>query len=276
MSIAVMLCFARSGGTILNKCLGSIPNVVMLSEVNPMGGGSSGDSNLRTVKEQAKQWYGIDIKSDDFAEGILELYEHCNNNNKHLIIRDWSYINFVPFSLNSYKCPSKFLTLEALDGKVDLKPFAFMRNSIDAWASLGARKPKKYFPHYRKFAETIIDENIPYFKYENFCEDPDNLMKEICSYIGIDYSESYKNYEAFTMANGDTQVKKGSRGTRQKAIKPLPRKRTMLKRVFQLSRNKDMIESNKLFGYSSDYYSVELEKMNLKNAIGRFFRSLKI
>ncbi|MFX0136860.1 MAG: hypothetical protein ACFFDN_24700, partial [Candidatus Hodarchaeota archaeon] len=32
--IVVMICFARSGGTILNRCLASIPNPVVKPEVN--------------------------------------------------------------------------------------------------------------------------------------------------------------------------------------------------------------------------------------------------
>ena len=36
--VTVMLCFARSGGTVLNRCLGCLPDIVIMSEVNPLGG----------------------------------------------------------------------------------------------------------------------------------------------------------------------------------------------------------------------------------------------
>src|SRR5436309_1024611 len=34
-ALVVMLCYARSGGTVLNKCLGVLPNVFVASEVHP-------------------------------------------------------------------------------------------------------------------------------------------------------------------------------------------------------------------------------------------------
>lgn len=276
MPITVMICFARSGGTVLNKCLGVLPGVVMMSEVNPRGGGSGAGLELRTVKEQAREWYGIDLKSEGFTENVLELYDYCNKNDKHLILRDWPFIDFYPSQSNGRETTYRFSLLEELKDKVELKTFAFVRDSIDAWISLGTKKPKKYFPHYRKYAEGLIDEKIPYFKYEDFCLEPEKVMKEICSYAGVEYSDSFKNFDSFKTVNGDTQITDGSRGVNQRVIKPLLRKRAMLKRIFQLSKNKDMIDSNKLFGYSSNYYSVELEKFDLKKAVKRFFRSFRI
>jgi len=48
-TLPVMICYARSGGTILNKCLASLTNTVMLSEINPLGGGwgENGSNALR-------------------------------------------------------------------------------------------------------------------------------------------------------------------------------------------------------------------------------------
>ena len=84
MSIIVMICFARSGGTILNQCLGSLPGVVIMSEVNPLGGGKGkGAESYRTIKSQAKNWYGIDLISDEdnFVECAIELEAFCRKSN---------------------------------------------------------------------------------------------------------------------------------------------------------------------------------------------------
>ncbi len=279
MSITVMICFSRSGGTVLNRCLGSLPNVVIMSEVNPVGGGKgSGEVNYSTVKDQAKHWYGIDLKSEGFTENILELYNYCVDNGKHLIIRDFPYINFVPSPLNNKNASNSFSTLEALNGKVDLKHFAFVRDSIDSWVSFGAKKPRKYFRYYKKYVQAVIDADMPFFKYEDFCTDTDETMKAICNYAGLEYSESYKNYGSFTTVNGDvgfqdsySNTKGGSRGLKEDSIKLLPRRRIMFKSIFQLNRNKDMIESNKLFGYPTYYSSSQLEEFNLSKAVKRFF-----
>ena len=83
MSVILMICFARSGGTILNRCLGSLPNVVMMSEVNPLGGGvgvGGNKNSFTTVAEQAKHWYQLELESKTFAENIIELEKICERN----------------------------------------------------------------------------------------------------------------------------------------------------------------------------------------------------
>ncbi len=62
MAVVVMIAFARSGGTVLNQCLGSLPDVVIMSEVNPLGGGwgERGANSLTTIKDQAKHWYHLE------------------------------------------------------------------------------------------------------------------------------------------------------------------------------------------------------------------------
>jgi hypothetical protein len=42
MSAIIMLCYVRSRGTVFNQCLGSLPNTIVLSEVNPQGNSRGG------------------------------------------------------------------------------------------------------------------------------------------------------------------------------------------------------------------------------------------
>ena len=67
----LMFCFLRSGGTLLNRCLGCLPNTIVLSEVNPLGGGTGAAVQATTPFEQARKWYGIELKSSDFTRAIL-------------------------------------------------------------------------------------------------------------------------------------------------------------------------------------------------------------
>ena len=94
MATVLMECFSRSGGTLLNKIIGSLPNVVMLSEVNPLGGGwgARREKSYTTPKEQALNWYGIELRADDYVESILELNDICDKDNKTLVVRDWPYV----------------------------------------------------------------------------------------------------------------------------------------------------------------------------------------
>lgn len=265
-----MICFARSGGTILNQCLGSLPNVVIMSEVSPLGGGAGkGQIYYQTIKSQAKNWYGIDLKSDenDFVESTLELEKICEKDNRQLIIRDWSYINFVPIKENNYNPPQRLLILEGLQGKCKLIPFAFVRDAIDIYLSflknINIMKCdiEKFFGCYLNYIKALIDANIPIFKYEDFALDPGNIINNICNYSGLRYSASFKNFNTFDKVNGDVQFGNSSRGIRQNKIKPLSRRIIPRDKIVEINQCAKMVEANSLLGYPALYESKEREKV---------------
>ena len=70
--IIVMLAYARSGGTLLNRCISSLPGTLVLSEINVE---AFCPSSCNTIKEQAKKWYDIELKSDGFIENISEIHD---------------------------------------------------------------------------------------------------------------------------------------------------------------------------------------------------------
>jgi hypothetical protein len=277
MSVIVMICFARSGGTILNRCLGSLPRVVCLSEVNPLGGGwgERGPDSFTTVKAQAKNWYGIDLEPDGFTEGILELEKICKDAGSHLVVRDWPFVNFVPHAYNEYAPPNRLLTLEALEGKCDLFPFAFVRDSIDAWISRGTPSADDFFRQYLCYIETVLEKELRIFKYEDFCRAPSDVIRGICEHTGLEYSNSYKSYASFQKVNGDVQILEGSRGVKEGRIKLLRRRWLPRDKIVTVDRNIDMSRANALLGYPVSYSGVPHESIWLKKAKAKISKILE-
>lgn len=271
MSVIVMICFARSGGTILNQCLGGLPNVVMMSEVNPLGGGWGKEEadSYTTVKAQALNWYQINLNSDNFVESVLELENKCEDSGRHLVIRDWPFINFVPHEYNNWNPANSFLALEELEDKCNVIPFAFIRDSIDVWISRGAPEVEEFFDSYLRYVKAILEKKIQIFKYENFCRNPELIIKNICDYSGLEYSDSYQNYASFENVNGDVQIKGGSRGMKQKEIKVFPRKPLPKDKIIEVNRCTKMIEANRLLGYQVSYHGDSKKKNWLNKLIRR-------
>jgi len=86
--IGAMLNFARLGGTMLNRCLAAMPDVVMLSEVNPLGGGwwDARENSLVTPASQARGWYKLDLDDSSFKQEVHFIYDclqygHASINN---------------------------------------------------------------------------------------------------------------------------------------------------------------------------------------------------
>jgi len=261
-----MICFARSGGTILNRCLGSLPNAVMLSELNPLGGGSKGDdTSCRTVRSQAKNWYGIDVDTDDYVEGILRLEKICEATGRRLIVRDWPFVNFCPFADNGMVPPDRLLILEALKGRCEMKPFAFVRDAIDVWISRGCKPHKAFFEQYLNYLTAVCAEGMPVFKYEEFCDSPGKVIKSICEYAGLEYGERYKEFPKFTKYNGDLK------GAGTEEIKPLKRQRIKWKKIWGVNRCAEMKQAQAMMGYPASYWNGDTEKSGLMRCIEGLF-----
>lgn len=265
MTVVVMICFARSGATVVNQCLGCLPNVVILSEVNPLGGGwgKRGPDSFVTVKAQARNWYQIELRSDNFSEGILELETICEDTGRQLVVRDWSFVNFVPHAHNDWNAPNRFLTLDALVGKCHLIPLALVRDAIDVWLSRGAPPVDQFFPNYLRFVRAIVEREMPIFRYEQFCRRPSVVIRQICQHTGLEYSDSYRNYASFLTVHGDVQTSGGSRGVRQGAITLLPRRCLPTERIAEVDQCAEMVEANSLLGYQASYHQTLWQRLGL-------------
>ncbi|NVM22266.1 MAG: acyltransferase [Desulfobacterales bacterium] len=230
-----------------------------------MGGGWGGEGkdSFTTVKEQARHWYQIDLTKEDFVGGVVELEKVCKKLDRHLIIRDWSFVNFVPYDVNDWNPPNRLLTLEALEERCRVRPFAFVRDAIDVWLSRGGSM-EEFFGDYLRYVTAILERKMTVFKYEEFCKNPGAVIRMICDCARLQYSESYKNYVGFNKVNGDVQTLGASRGARQGEIKPLPRKNLAMNEIRRLDRNPNMIEANRLMGYPTSYHGARGHKQWLK------------
>lgn len=261
MPVVVMVCFARSGGTVLNQCLGCLPGVVVLSEVNRLGGGAGvGPVSCQTVQDQAWAWYGIRLAQPSFAEGIWELDRVCESSSRRLVVRDWTYVEFMPTVENKGRPSGRLATLDDLEQRGSVVPFAFVRDAIDVWISRGCPPTDAFFDGYLRYVQALVQRRVPIFKYERFCLDPDGVMRRLCGQCGLDYSDAYRKHQSFTRVNGNVQLGTESRGIQQGQIRPLARRWISPERVRSVNRSKAMIQANRLLGYPPFYDGTVLRR----------------
>jgi hypothetical protein len=265
-----MINFARSGGTILNRCLGSLPGVVIISEVSPFGGGAGIDAaSPRSVAGQAEQWYGIALEATDFVGSVCELARHCAVRGTHLIVRDWTFASFVPIPQNGHQPPGFLATLEALRPLVHVTPFVFVRDAIDVWISRGMPEPESFFSQYLGFVRAIKALGAPIFTYEDFCDRPRGVVRLICDACGLPYDDVFmEQYKRFSTVSGDVQTV--SRGANLPNIQPLQRKRIPKSVARHLNASSSMRTANELLGYPTSYEGRPRERLSTR--IVRFIR----
>ena len=245
----MMLSYARSGGTLLNRCLASLPNTLMLSEVNIE---ALCPNSCSHIKDQAKDWYGLDLRSDGFLENIEELYNYCLETDRTLIIRDWSFGSFVPSRYNNFNPSKKLATFEAIAKRFPVTPFALVRDSVDIWLSFNA-SPRTFYDKnlefLYEFSKELIANNIKIFRYEDFCRDSEAVMRDICNYTGINYSDEFKGFSNYFKVTGDIDLPEHSRGIQVGKISLLSRRESYNEFAEVIENNTKASLINQLFGY---------------------------
>jgi hypothetical protein len=213
MSVALWLNLARSGGTLLSRCLGCMRGVVLLSEVHPLG--------VRIIDPavQAARWHGLLSRAElprweagrgRYDELVTQLEERAARRGKSLVLRDWSHLDFVgvPFAEPCFASRSSAL----LARRVELKRFAMVRHPADQWVSQqgldllrGRVEPELYLRGCRAFAELAAQTG--FVRYEDFTREPEAELSRLCAGLGVPYDSGWRDrYRGYANVTGDPEA----------------------------------------------------------------------
>lgn len=258
--------YARSGGTLFSRCLGSLPDTMIVSEVHPAIEeyikleGRCGDTDEHSTQIQAKKWFDLDLEPYEFGENIQKISDSCEKYSKSLVVRYWSFLDFTASPFNFHTPPGMLTAARAMPKGLEFVSVAFVRDAIDVWLSRGQPDQKVFFADYLRYVEALKEMEIPIFKYEEFCDAPEAIMRSFCEYTGLPFSADFlKKYNSFNSITGDTVVLGGSRGMNAGKIKSLKRKRIRKSKIKLIEKNADMHRANGLLNYPTSYYDQSLE-----------------
>lgn len=244
---------ARSGGTLISKCLGCMAGVLLLSEIHPLG------TNQFNPLIQAQRWYGL-LSSQDlrelkargkigFVDAIELIRQRAEDCSQRLVIRDWSHLDFtgVPFIA---KPAHRLLTAEALAARFELLQVCTVRHPLDQWLSLsqlavvqGRLTLNGFLAGYRRFAE--VASSIGFYRYEEFTAAPEAVMQALCAALQLRCDYGFRErWRDYTFVTGDVA---GSRGG--DAIQPVPRRPVGPDLLEAIAANADYQASLELLGY---------------------------
>ena len=236
--IRVLRHLARTGGTLITKCLGSMDGVVVLSEVHPAV------LNATNPMKQAVEWFGLVSKKQmlgwkmrrgpSFGQFIWACSEAAGSRGDVLVLRDWSHLDY--YGLPFVKEPKMGAGLcDALMGMYEIVEACTVRHPIDQYLSLGK------LPVIGEVDwDLFLDGNLAFaryalacrggeglggvIRYEDLTADPDGALRKLCSMLEIAFDGGYVDrWSSYTTVTGDTG-QGGSRGVREARIRPLGRK----------------------------------------------------
>jgi hypothetical protein len=226
--VGVYHCFARSGGTLVNRLLGASRGVVVLSEVGPA-------VSVREPLVQAVEWLGLvtpgeidALRDRDFGALIADLAGRAAAHQNYLVVRDFVTPNFLPGAFGDTLPSCELELVEALDGAgCEMSRVVVARRSASVYASI-----VRSFPH---LADLSVDEfavgyhafvaavdGVPVIRYEDLTADPPNTFQSLSAALGCAYDpQAIDRFAAFRNCTGDLQLDTPSRGASLDRIAPL-------------------------------------------------------
>ncbi|WP_146405991.1 O-linked N-acetylglucosamine transferase family protein [Allorhodopirellula heiligendammensis] len=267
---------ARTGGTLISRCLASMDGVCLLSEINP--GGTDRFNPLR----QAANWYGLlaedevrEIATGDsvaFVAAIELIAARAKERGLMLVIRDWSHLDWIgfPFTQPQKKSAWNALSMPALVGcdrpsdansarpvEKDevhgnlklMRRCATVRHPVDQYLSmkrLGALAAQwddmAVWRGMREFAEFV--QTMTWIRFEDFVHRPDAALRVICDVIGLTYDDGWQlRWQDYHKITGDA-----SQG-RRRSIVARPRTAVDPSLWNSLRNNGDFFATLELLGY---------------------------
>ena len=244
----------KTGGTIISKCLGAQKNVALLSEIHPKGQVIRDKMNANSLIGdpiyQAYKWNNLMTYKEykifknnnkEFKSKIEFIIEKALSYNKFLIIRDWSFVDFFgkPFIEPTYKN----MLLEILEKKFKILNVFILRNPIETLISCYKNLPffkdnydlDFFLNAYRNYFLSASKERI--FKYEDFFNKPNDVLKQMCEILKIEYTDEYTKNMKNIMLTGN------KKGIESNEIF----KKSIEADIVMNKEQKDSLEKNKLY-----------------------------
>jgi len=233
-------------------------NVVVLSEVHPIYDLVEGISPTMSISRQAKEWYGIDLRTNTYADQICEMHGWCQANHKHLVVRDWTYIDFTPNRFNGFAPCNESTGYESIRNRVNVKRIAFVRDAIDVALSQGM-EIGEFSNCYINYVRYLVQNKIQVIKYEEFCKEPSATLGKICSILQLPKPIG----EAVSCNNSNVSGDIGySRGNRKDSVVELKRQYVFRSKRDEIDSDMYLRRCNMLLGYPESYAGRNLETLS--------------
>jgi len=247
---------ACTGGTLISKCLAAMPNVCLLSEVEPFSPLPVEDSApffaptdllLQAMKG------GVAISEESisraFSYSLGLLIQDARLAGQRVLIREHSHSNY--FVGDEVASTPTMRRLGSVDHRV--LSIVTVRDPIDSYLSLCRRQwvhfmPDTFAEYCRRTLLFLQDHNgLPLYNYEDFVLAPDRVLQDMCSQLEIPYSDVFAENFGVVELTGDS-------GRSSATISPRPRREVSADQLdaMQSEANYKEVQQLRLCGISLD------------------------
>ena len=219
---------ACTGGTVISKCLASMPDVTLVSEVNPFN--RSGNifqfqptNPLLLFERNHRDLSEEDIKHN-FKSQIQQIVGICQKDDIDLILRDHSHTDFCMGKHPSSICP----VYDFLKDDYELISVVSVRHPLDSFLGLVNAgwveefRPSTLNEYSKRYLAFLQKYNsLKIIKYETICKKPTKTMEELCKILKINFLHGFEERFGHQQLSGDSG-RKDLKKIEAKPRRPIP------------------------------------------------------
>jgi hypothetical protein len=203
---------ACTGGTLISKCLAVMPNVTLLSEIDPLSRMISAKRHLFWPTDilysgrVALRPISDEIAVKSFNAGLAELHKGLTAEGRFLVIRDHAHSQFCTDENPESRPGLREILLRVLP----VLSVLTVRHPLDSFLSLKkngwdgslSSSLETYAQRYKLFLVQCAD--FPLFYYEDFVADPDTVMAQMCTALDLPFQPGAEALLKVVKLTGDS------------------------------------------------------------------------
>jgi len=204
--------FACTGGTLIAKCIASLPNVQLLSEVDPLSLYQADDAprfaptDMVTLLRQSSRGVDAEQIAQLFQVQVRWLHDDAVRRGWRLVLRDHAHSHFCH---GSEVAPRPNLR-QLMPADLPLRSVVTVRHPLDSFASLVANdwvhfEPGNIDTYGRRYL-MFLDSHagVPVQRYEDFVAAPEAAMQRLCEMLDLSYESGFADRIRGQRISGDS------------------------------------------------------------------------
>ena len=204
---------ACSGGTLITKCLASMPNIIVLNEIDPLSElvfkldkPDFRPTDLISLIREGEHDIDTEILIKIFEQSLSILNEEMQKTGRKVLVR--GHIHSHYFVKDDYSSRKNLHTI--ISNRFKSYSIVTVRDPIDSYISAKNMgwlhfKPETFDEYCSRYLAFLDDyEDMPIFKYEESLENPGENIKNICDALRIKYSDEFIETFGYFHFSGDS------------------------------------------------------------------------
>ena len=205
---------ACTGGTLISKCLAVMPNVALLSEIDPLSRITLSEDGHRkfapteVIYAARTALRPIDDAATErvFAASVEALHRVLCERGQRLVMRDHVHSQFCT-QVDFEQRPT---VREMLAKDHRILSVVTVRHPLDSFLSLRRNQWTHFTPYtieeYARRYRAFLDrhDGLRIFRYEDFITDPDGVLREMCMELALRFAAGAEDLFGVVALSGDS------------------------------------------------------------------------